>query len=333
MLKLCSKISITFANGSKTVEIPYCTEVEVITSINNFTDTAKVTLPRKTKINGSLLHTLLKKGDAITIQLGYNEYYRSVFNGYIRKVVQGTPLVLECENEAFKLKQIKLSKKTYSKLSIKDFCTTYVKGYTMDIADFQLGEVRINEDVTLAKCFDYFITNYPCKFFFRDGGFYGVLPSSMAYKAKDVNVVELSVGKNVITDETTYELAEDVNLQIICKVILKNNTKLESKRPALLKGEKADNGTEVRTFFCPTATTQKELDAMAENYLKTFKVDRITGDITTFGEPYVRKLDIVHFYSEEFPEKNDKKFIVEDVTYTFGQGGYRQRIKLGGQIK
>ena len=326
MLKLQSEIIFKYANGSHTVTIPFCTEVEVVTSINNFTDTAKLTLPRKLKVGKEYLHTQIKKGDSITVKIGYSTL-REVFTGYVRKVIQGTPVVYECENEAFKLKQIKLQKAIFPKLSTLEFCTKYVTGYVMDIADFQLGEVRINENVTLAKCFDYFITNYPCKFFFRNGEFYGVLPSTMAYKANDVRVIKLKVGDTVITDNTTYELAEDVNLQIICKVILKNNTKLESKRPK----ELAD--AEVRTFYCPTATSQSELDAQADNYLKTFKVDRITGDLTTFGEPYVRKLDIVHLFSEEFPEKNDRKFIVEEVIYSFGQSGYRQKIKLGGQIK
>lgn len=327
MYKLTSKITIKFNNGTQTVEIPFCTEIEVVSSINNFTDTAKITLPRKIKVNDELLYTKIKKGDKVIIEAGYDENLRTIFTGYIRKVVQGTPIVYECENEAFKFKQIKLQKAIYPKLSILEFCTKYVTGYVMDIADFALGEVRINEDVTLAQVFEYFMSNYPCKFFFRNGGFFGVLPSTMAYKANDVRVIKLKVGDTVITDNTTYELAEDVNLQIICKVILKNNVKLESKRPKELKD------AEVRTFFCPTATNQAELDAQADNYLKTFKVDRITGDLTTFGEPYVRKLDLVHLYSEEFPEKNDKKFIVEEVVYSYGQSGYRQKIKLGGQIK
>lgn len=327
MLKLTTKITIKFNNGSTTVVIPYCTEIEVNTSINNFTDTAKITLPRKIRVNGKYLHSAVKKGDSVIIQTGYNDYFRTIFTGYIRKVVQSTPVVYECENEAFKLKQIKLAKHTYPKLSIKDFCKTYVTGYVTNVADFELGEVRINEDVTLAQVFDYFVSNYPCKFFFRNGQFYGVLPSTMAYRANEVNVIKLIIGQNVITDNTTYELAEDVNLQIICKVILKNNVKLESKIPKELKD------AEVRTFYCPTATTQAELDAQAKNYLKTFKVDRITGTLNTFGEPFLRKLDIVHLFSDEFSEKNDKKFVVEEVNYTFGQGGYRQQIKLGGQIK
>lgn len=326
MNKLNSNITFTFANRSK-VEIPFCTEVEIVTSVNNFTDTAKITLPRKLMANGVLLHELLKKGDKVTIQLGYGSKLRTIFTGYIRKVVKGTPVVYECENEAFKLKQIKLQKHTYPKLSINDFCTTYVKGYTLDIADFELGEVRINEDVTLAQVFDYFMSNYPCKFFFRNGGFYGVLPGTMAVKANDVRTIQLKTGTNVIQDDTTFERAEDVNLQIIAKCILKNNTKLESKKPKELKD------AEVRTFFCPTATNQKELDEFADKMLLNFKIDRITGELTTFGEPHVRKLDIVQFFSEEFPEKNNKKFVVEEVTYTFGQHGYRQRIKLGGMLK
>ncbi len=327
MLKLTSKIIFIYANGNKTVEVPFCTNCEVVTSVNNFTDTAKITLPRKIKIGNKFLHELISKSDKVTIELGYNGNLNNIFSGYVNKIDKSTPVVYECENEAFTFKKIKLAKQTYPKLLIKEFCNKYVKGYKTDIADFSLGEVRINEDVTLAQVFDYFMGHYPIKFFFRDNLFCGVLPGVMALKSGNVTTIKLKSGINIITDATTYELAEDVNLQIVAKCILKNNKKLVSKRPKVAKD------AEIRTFYNNNVTTQAELDAFAEAKLKEYKVDRIVGEITTFGKPYVRKLDIVHLFSEEFPEKNNKKFVVEAVTYSFGIWGFRQKIKLGGQIK
>lgn len=327
MMRLSCNITFVFKNGARIVQIPFCNNVDIVSSVNNFTDTAKITLPRKITADGDLLHNKVKKGDRVVIQLGYDDDLKTVFTGYIRTIEKNTPVVYNCENEAFKLKQIKLTKQVFPKLSIKDFCEKYVKGYKLDIADFSLGEVRINEDVTLASIFDYFTNNYPVKFFFREQIFTGVLPGAMAIKRGDVAVIPLVAGLNVVNDNTTYELAEDVNLQIIAKCILKNNTKLESKRPANV------TDAEVRTFYCPTATNQQELDAFAEKMLLEYKVDRITGDITTFGAPFVRKLDIVKYYNPEYPEKHKKRFVVEEVTYSFGQSGYRQKIKLGGQIK
>lgn len=327
MMRLSCNITFVFKNNARIVQIPFCNNIDIVSSVNNFTDTAKITLPRKITADGDLLHNKIKKGDRVVIQLGYDDNLKTVFTGYVRTIDKNTPVVYNCENEAFKLKQIKLSKQVFPKLSIKEFCEKYVKGYKLDIADFSLGEVRINDDVTLASVFDYFMNNYPVKFFFRDGVFCGVLPGSMAIKSNNVATIPLVAGQNVVNDNTTYELAEDVNLQIIAKCILKNNTKLESKRPVNV----AD--AEVRTFYCPTATDQQELDAYAEKMLLEFKVDRITGDITTFGDPFVRKLDIVKYYNPEYTEKNKKRFVVEEVTYSFGQSGYRQKIKLGGQIK
>lgn len=327
MMKLSCNISFVYKNGSRVAQIPFCTNVEIVSSINNFTDTARITLPRKITTEGDYLHNQVKKGDRVVIQLGYDANLKTVFTGYVRSVEKNTPVVYNCENEAYKLKQIKLSKQVFPKLSIGDFCKKYVKGYRLDIADFSLGEVRINDDVTLASVFDYFINNYPVRFFFREQMLIGVLPGAMALKSGNVKTIPLVSGFNIIDDKTTYELAEDVNLQIIAKCILKNNTKLESKRPASV----AD--AEIRTFYCPTATSQKELDDYAEKMLLEYKVDRITGEITTFGAPFVRKLDIVKYYNPEYPEKNKKKFVVEEVNYAFGQSGYRQKIKLGGQIK
>lgn len=326
MLRLTSKITFVLS-GLRKIKVPFCTNVDVVSSINNFTDTAKITLPQKLKVNDDLLHNKVKKGDKVIVELGYDDDLDVVFTGYIKSIEKNNPVVYNCENEAWKLKQINLPKQTHSKLSIEEFCKKHLSDYELEIADFSLGEVRINEDVTLASVFDYFMNNYPVKFFFRDDVFVGVLPGSMSLKSGRVNEIAFEVGTNIIDDNTTYTEADDVNLQIIAKSVLKNNTKLESKRP--------QNATdaEVRTFYCPTATNQKELDAFAEKMLLEYKVDTIEGDIVCFGKPFVRKLDIVKYYNNDSPDKHGSRFVVEEVNYSFGQSGYRQKIKLGGRIK
>ena len=77
----------------------------------------------------------------------------------------------------------------------------------------------------------------------------------------------------------------------------------------------------------------EELKTFAKNTRETFKVDKMSGDFLAFGEPFVRKADLVHLYDEDNTEKDNKKFFVEGVNYTFDGNGYRQKITLGAQIK
>ncbi len=56
------------------------------------------------------------------------------------------------------------------------------------------------------------------------------------------------------------------------------------------------------------------------------------GTFTTFGEPLVKKGYIVHYFDDEHSERNDKRFVADAVTYSYGLGGYRQEITLGAEI-
>jgi hypothetical protein len=337
MFRLKSKIEIKTESGKATFY--NVADLSVTTSMGTFTDTCKLTLPRiysKHNRDEKDLVKIFKRGDEITIQLGYDETLETVFKGYLKSVSTGRPVVIECENEAWKLKQITLKPQYYAKLNIKKFVEEHKKiieeqmpGFTTEIIDVDLGEVRINGDTSLAKVFDYFMANYPFRFFFRDGIFYGVLPSSMMLKNDVIKTHKFKFGQNIISDSLTYTLADDVKIQIVAKAILKNNKKIEYKTP--------EEG-EIRTFLVPGATTEADLKTYAEDTLKTYKVNKMSGDFTAFGLPFVKKGDIVHLFDIDNDnkvrneERNDKKFLVEGVTYTFGKGGYRQKIILGMQI-
>jgi len=195
------------------------------------------------------------------------------------------------------------------------------------IAEVDLGEVKITRDTTLAKVFEYFMTNYPVNFYFRDDKFYGILPTTLTTEDNATRTIKFRIGENTISDNLVYTLAEDLNLQIIVKTITRDNKKLEWKEPQDVQD------AEIRTFLVPGKETVEQLKAFAKDQLAKFKVDKMAGDFMAFGEPYVRKGDIVHILDDDNKERHDKKFFVDAVTYTFGQGGYRQKITLGGQIK
>ncbi len=328
MLKLTCQIELHHKDTKKILKFQIVHSVEIVTSMDTLTDTAKVGLPRRLRFGGQNLNDFMKRGDLITIKLGYNDVLETVFEGYLKNVSTGTPITLECENEAWKLKQTKVTAKHYPKFSVKSFVDENMKGYKTEITDTELGEVRISGDTTLAKVFDYLKSHYPVRFFFRDGVFYGLLNSSKMLANDAVRTVKFKEGTNQISNNLKYTLAEDVNVQVVTKVILKDNKKMEWKEPK----DKEEN-MEVRTYLCPSAKTSKDLETEAKARLAEFKADKMSGDFLAFGEPFVRKGDIVHLYSDRSKEMNDKKFLVQAVTYTFGLQGYRQKITLGTQIK
>jgi hypothetical protein len=306
----------------------YVNEIEVVTSTQNFTDTAKVLVPRKLKYKGKSITEFIKRNYLISIATGYGIKFDldAIFKGYIKSVSNGTPIVIECENEAWKLKQIKLPAKYYPKLMLSAFVKEWMPTYTTKIAETNFGPVRIDKDTSLAKVFDYFMTNHPVKFYFRDDIFYGVLPGALAVGDDTIRTIKFKLGYNTISDNLVYTLKEDVKLQIVVKCITRENKKLEYKEP------KDSDNAEIRTFLKSGAESVDELKVYAKDMLKRFKIDKMTGDFTAFGEPLVRKGDLVHLFDEDRQEMDNKKFIADALTYSFGQGGYRQKITLGAQI-
>lgn len=72
---------------------------------------------------------------------------------------------------------------------------------------------------------------------------------------------------------------------------------------------------------------------MAINKQQEWVMDKIEGNITAFGLPFVRKNDIVKFCHPLKKEIDGKRFLVSGVDYNFTQQGYRQVITLGYQLK
>lgn len=106
------------------LEFNWVNNVEIDSSFKTLTKTAKVTFPRNLRFNGLQLmkgsSPVFGRGDRIIIELGYewlnpksNTYdvitsLKEQFRGYIVRVGIGTPLVLECEDQMFGLKQMRV---------------------------------------------------------------------------------------------------------------------------------------------------------------------------------------------------------------------------------
>ena len=315
---------IEIQGKSNKIKFTYVNSIEVNTSIRNLTDTAKVVFPRKTNMKGKKLNKFIKRGDEISIYAGYKDIdWQNIFNGYITGVSSETPIRIEAENEMWKLKQIRVNPSRYDKFKLKEFLSEYAPDVELLMPeDIEFGEVIIQEETTVAKVLDYLKQNYPFNAFFDGKKMVAVMLTSQLPLNR---VVKFKKGLNIISDTLKYTLAEDVNIQIVAKSILPDNSKLESK--------KGDKNGEVCTFYAPQYKTQKELDNYAQEMLSTYKVDKMSGNFTAFGIPFVKKGDKVFLFDDDNKERNEKKFIADAVKYGFSEKGYRQTVTLGDEIK
>jgi len=102
----------------------FVNNIEISSSFKDLTKSAKITFPRNLNFNGLNLmrgsNPIFGRGDRVIIKMGY-EYLnpkggspetlstlKEVFRGYVVKVGMGTPVELECQDQMFGLKQMKV---------------------------------------------------------------------------------------------------------------------------------------------------------------------------------------------------------------------------------
>jgi len=104
----------------------YVTNARVESSFDLFTDTASIVLPNKFRIkqSGKTIvagtTNLFERGDVVTIKAGYFPKLPTIFEGHISKILPDSPLVLECEDDMWLLKQVNLVSKEFADPTIKD---------------------------------------------------------------------------------------------------------------------------------------------------------------------------------------------------------------------
>lgn len=324
MLTLRCKIQITSKDTQKKVILEYVSSVSISTSVETLTDTATIVMPCKLK----KITETVKKGDSVAIYLWYDEYpdYSPIFLGYVRNIVTSPTITLECENEMWKLKQIKVPAKRYTKFDLQNFFSEFIPGIEVKVPkEMSFGEVIIANESTVAKVMDYLTKNYPFNVFFKERSLVCSMRTSLV--AESAKEVTFKIGSNIISDSLKYVKAEDVNIIVKAKSILKDNTKLEVQSPI-----GATEG-EIRTLHNSALKTKKELQKYADEQLANWKSDKMTGEFVAFGIPLVYKCDLVKILDDENPDRNNKKFVVASVNYSFGTGGFRQTIKLGDELK
>ena len=67
-------------------------------------------------------------------------------------------------------------------------------------------------------------------------------------------------------------------------------------------------------------------------YFKSYNLNGIEGSLTLFGDYGVPSAVQVELIDDRNPSKNGT-YLVEEVTTSFGIGGYRQKIKIPYKIK
>ena len=315
MYVLSAKIEI---QGDKSWRVPFVSSVEITRDTEKLTDECKVTLPKRIKWDGEA-QIPVKRGDSIKVWTGYGDDIELAFSGYVRSVGIKTPIVLTCEDEMFKLKQMAATKKAYKNANLE----TLLKDQGLDsvkvFGEQNLGQFRVT-DATVAALLGR-LQDSGIRSFYRYEDGKPVLYCGVLFERETQPSQVFATGVNIINDSRLEQhLAANIRLCIKAVSIMPNNKKI--------KVEVGDKDGEKRTIHTYNKT-ESELKAWAEQEIKRLKVDGLTGGFTTFGYRLVDKLDAIGI---KIDGNKMGVYQVKKNVIKYGSGGYRQEITLGLRV-
>lgn len=317
MFKLCAKIEIT---GERCWDIGFVSAVEIVRDTEKLTAEAKITLPKKMKWNGSA-EIPVHRGDSVRIYLGYNGNLQLAFVGYVRDVGFKTPVVITCEDDMYRLKQMPAQKKAYRSVTIETLLKDQGITYRFNVMGEQsLGAYRVTADTVAALLGR--LSEQGIRSFFRYENGEPVLYCGVLFDRDSTPSQVFRSGLNIISDNSLQQQkAENMRLRVKAVSLMPNNKKI--------KVEVGDADGEHRTLHTYNKT-ERELKAWAEQEVKRLKRDGLTGSFTTFGASLVDPLDAIGIIIDG--SKMGVYQVKKDVI-KYGDSGFRQEITLGLRVQ
>ena len=299
------------------------------TDVNSFVDTCTIELPRvkymvtpksqtedKNELNQRKEY-LIKENDKIDILLGYNGRNERRFKGFVRRVVQGVPVKVECEGYAYLLYAIIFNKSyrsTTAKQIVTDLCTGTDIKISSEIPEIPLQNVRF-KNATGIQVLEWLKNECKLAVYFNyDELYVGTL------FGKSQKTVKLRIGWNTIKDDDLKQREIDRNVKIN---IREKDVKGTVKRtPSDIK--KYSNEKDIKVKAGIPAALLKQI---ANRLQTTSNYEGYQGDIELFLEPHFNKGFVAAIDGYKYPEKSGNYF-VEAVKGSFGKSGGRQTITL-----
>lgn len=329
MFAMTSDISIGQRQGVK----PNAVKWKV--SVSSFTDTCSITLPLASYTASTKQGTFnpaaraersipFKKGDKVSVAVGYNGRNSKVFEGFVSKIDYGDNLQIGCEGYGYLLKDCYFNK-SYKSTTVRGLLQDLVSGTEIrlspSIDDIPLTNVWF-KNARATKVLEWLQKECCCKVFFDGPWLYA---GASKYVFADPTLatadkqVRLRAGYNIIdADELQRTEAEEVRMEITEKDSEGKikRTKSETARYSSVKQVKVRPG--LPSGFLAKALRELQQD---ENH------SGFEGNITLFLVPRIHKGAKIEIEDLKYPERSGSYF-AEAVEGFFSASGGRQTTNL-----
>ena len=296
------------------------TEVKITTSVLNLSDTATITMPGQYLNTWRKIEDKVHVGDAVTIQLGYDNDLETEFTGYLKRISRDdNSLVLECE-DALWLTNKAVADKEYKTVTLKALLTEILAQVDPEMTvecdyDFTYEKMVVFKSTALdvlKKVHEDTKANI-----WFEGKTLHVHPVYQQAKGDKPVIYDTEV--NVQSNELKWKDATDKKVMVEVKYIASDGT-LSTKQYGVSGGERVTRYVNA---------TDNDLMKAAENEYNLWNYSGYEGSLTGWLVPVVKAGGSVRLRDKERPEG---VYYVTGVEIEFGRNGAKRKVTLGRKL-
>lgn len=302
-------------------------EVKINKSLYSPIERCSITIPAtsRLKIAGKLVtesveeyktKNRFKRGDKVIVQLGYNGKYNTEFEGYVHRINEGTPCVVECEGYVFELNNY-LQPKHFVKADFKDILRYIIAGTNIVLAPemanvtYTIDNFIIQNDVARVRL-EKMIRENKLNIFMRGNVLYAGLSYQFFF-----NTGKYKIGWNTIKDNELKLHTVDDTVQ---QTILYGGGR---KKAEQVKVSVGSNTTNIKRIRVADVTDTRLLNHIGELAQAQASYNGYEGKISALGVPVIQAGDKAVIDDPRYPERSGS-YLVEAVELVYNTRGFRR---------
>jgi hypothetical protein len=296
--------------------------VEVVSSVEQLADTAKIVLPGSTHNKALDVESKVKRGDKVSIELGYNGDLQTEFTGYLQNVsTDGGSITMECEDSIF-LTRKSIADKVMTDVKVKqvaEYVGQQVGGLKVECSyDFMYNKFTIHKATgfdVLKKLQDEINANI-----YLRGDTIHIHP---AYE-KIAGRTKYDFARNIESSDLKYMRAENRKYEIEVEGIM-----ADGKRIVVTTGTPGGDKRSIKVYGVYDTEMLKK---RGEEELKQLVYDGYEGSITGWLLPFVTPGYSAHIRDVDYSYKDGWYFVVAVTTSVTATGGAARKVELGKKL-
>ena len=317
--------------------LPLLTSVKIRKDVKSLSDTATVICPAVSHFRPLVFAQNVKKGQRVSIVLGYDDDNRQEFDGFVKSVaLDDNQLTIECEDPLYVFRRVDIPNGEKTNVALKQ------------LLDYVLGEVNayirsegLGEPLKLNCPYDYGYN----KFTFVNATAYEVL--EQIQKEGKPNIFISGGVLNIVPQYThTHGTARYSMQRNICRDGLKLKWRDETDRDICIKvtSKDTDGKTEISAYAGKNGrdsnkmevkfTTIKDkasLQTIADNLYKSQVYTGYEGSFCGWLVPFCDAGYVVEL-TDAANELRSGRYYVEAVEVSFSSAGGVRSVSLGASV-